>query len=199
MIVVLSMTHDCKTQITLESMRFLSPVLQSWSLTFRVTSHMRLRARDHWLQALSLVEKAAPVPSIRLTDQRSKGTQDGYKVYMGFLHGIKWIMFGGHLDFFFQKPPLEGRPDTKSGDHGTPESHNSWFIIFYWVWGPHMNRNSLKWHLIEGPVTYDFPWHLRARAHITWFRKCLRTTCGHFSWGLTILWSRLLAYVKSGP
>ena len=27
-------------------------------------------------------------------------------------------MFHGHLDCF-QKPPLEGRPNTKRGDHGT--------------------------------------------------------------------------------
>ena len=28
-----------------------------------------------------------------------------------------------------------------------------------------MNRNSLKWHLVEGPVTYDFTLHLRIRHH----------------------------------
>ena len=30
----------------------------------------------------------------------------------GFLHGIEWIMFHGHLDDF-QKPPLGGRPNPK--------------------------------------------------------------------------------------
>jgi hypothetical protein len=44
--------------------------------------------------------------------------QDGCKSDMdSFLHGIQWIVFHGHLDYF-QKPPLGGRPDTKPGDHG---------------------------------------------------------------------------------
>ena len=33
----------------------------------------------------------------------------------GFLHGIKWIVFHGHL-IYFQKPLLGGRPNTKPGD-----------------------------------------------------------------------------------
>ena len=41
----------------------------------------------------------------------------------GLLHDIKWIMFSSHLDYF-QKPPLGGRPNTKPGDHGTPNAHN---------------------------------------------------------------------------
>jgi hypothetical protein len=43
----------------------------------------------------------------------------------GSLHGIKWIVFHGHLDYF-QKPSLGGRPNTKPGDHGTPNAHNRW-------------------------------------------------------------------------
>jgi hypothetical protein len=46
----------------------------------------------------------------------------------------EWIMFHGHLDCF-SKPPLGGRPYTKPGDHGTPNAHNHWFILFYHVWG----------------------------------------------------------------
>ena len=51
------------------------------------------------------------------------------------LHCIKWNMFHGHLDYS-QKPPLEGRPNTKLGDHDIPNTHNCWFILFYHVWGP---------------------------------------------------------------
>ena len=80
--------------------------------------------------------------------------QDGRKVYHGFLHGIKWIMFHGHFDYS-QKPPLGGRPNTKPRDHGTPQSHNRWFNIFYHVRGPCMNRNSLKYYLVERSATYD--------------------------------------------
>ena len=44
-------------------------------------------------------------------------------------------MFHGHLDYF-QKPPLGGRPNTKAGDHDTPDAHNRCFILFYHVGGP---------------------------------------------------------------
>ena len=32
------------------------------------------------------------------------------------MHGIEWIIFHGHLDYF-QNSPLGGRPNTKRGDH----------------------------------------------------------------------------------
>jgi hypothetical protein len=63
-------------------------------------------------------------------------------------------MFHGHLDYF-QKSPLEVRPNTKLGDYGTPNAHNRCFILFYYVGGPHMNRNSSKLALVEDPLTYD--------------------------------------------
>jgi hypothetical protein len=78
------------------------------------------------LQALSLVEKAGPVqPHFTLPFE---GPTEYVNVRWmrrlhGFLHGIEWIMFHGHLDYF-QKPPLGGRPNTKSRDHGTPNAHN---------------------------------------------------------------------------
>ena len=56
--------------------------------------------------------------------------EDGCKVYMDSYIGMEWIMFHNHLDYF-QKPPLGGRPNTKLGDHGTPNAHNHWFILFY--------------------------------------------------------------------
>jgi hypothetical protein len=87
--------------------------------------------------------------------------QDGWmdvKVYMdGFLHGIKWIMFHGHLDYF-QKPPVGGRPHTKPlGDYGTRNIHNRWFG----VWG-------LAW--IE--IHWNSIW-LRAPSHMI----------SHYTWG----------------
>ena len=107
-------------------------------------------------------------------------------------------MFRSHLDYF-QKSPLEGRPNTKPGDHGTPNIHNHWFILFYHVWGP--SWIEIHWNSI---------W-LRALSHMT----------SHYSWGsvtplydfegvlgwpfdtlfraLTISWSRLLARVWRGP
>ena len=34
------------------------------------------------------------------------------------------------LGVYFQKPPLASRPNTKPGDHGTPNVHNCWFFLF---------------------------------------------------------------------
>jgi hypothetical protein len=58
--------------------------------------------------------------------------QDECKVYVDSLHGIEWIMFHGHLDYFL-KPSLEGRPNTKPRDHDISDTHNCWFILFYHV------------------------------------------------------------------
>jgi hypothetical protein len=58
--------------------------------------------------------------------------QDGCKVYVDSYNGMEWIMFHGHSDYF-QKPALGGRRSTKPGDHGIPNAHNRWFILFYHV------------------------------------------------------------------
>ena len=108
-------------------------------------------------KALSLVEKVEPVQvrfTLHLGDQWSMWMQDGCKSPHGFLHGIEWIMFYGHLDYF-QKPPLGGRSNTKSGDHGTPNGHNRWFILCYHVWGAAWIK--IYWNSI---------W-LRARSHMS--------------------------------
>ena len=46
-----------------------------------------------------------------------------------------------------------------------------------------MNRNPLKQHLVEGPVTYDFTRHLRVRDHTTRVSRCVGTAFGHFLFG----------------
>ena len=92
----------------------------------RATSHMRLRARDHCTSSILVGGKGGAGPSSLHT------TLEGPTEYMnarwmsslhGFLRGIKWIMFHGHLDYF-QKPPFGGRSNIKLGDHGTPNAHN---------------------------------------------------------------------------
>ena len=107
-------------------------------------------------------------------------------------------MFHAHLDYF-QKPPLGDRLNTKPGDHGTPNAHNRWFILFYHAWGP-------AW--IE--IYWNGIW-LRARPHMasqyTWgpvttlhdFGGVLGGPLDTFFWALTNSWSRLLARVWSGP
>ena len=67
-------------------------------------------------------------------------------------------MFHGHLDYF-QKPPLGGRPNTNPGDHHTSERSQPLIYFILSCTRTHVNRNSLKWHLVEGPVTYDFTLH----------------------------------------
>jgi hypothetical protein len=65
----------------------------------------------------------------------------------GFLHGIEWITFHGHLDYF-QKPSLGDKSrsgsNTNPGDHGTPT--HSQPIIYYNLScvRTRMNENSLK-------------------------------------------------------
>jgi hypothetical protein len=93
--------------------------------------------------------------------------QDGCKVYInGHLHGIKLITFHGHLDYF-QKPPLGGRPNTKSGDYGNPELSQLSDYSSLPCMKTRMNRNCLKQHLVKGPVTYDFTLRKRIRDHTT--------------------------------
>jgi hypothetical protein len=107
-------------------------------------------------------------------------------------------MFHGHSDYF-QKSPLGGRPSTKPGDHGTPNAHICWFILFYHVWGPAWIK--IHWKSI---------W-LEARSHMTSYYTWRSVTTLHdvggmlgrpldtFFWALTISWSRLLARVWSDP
>ena len=167
----------------------------------RATSHTRLRARDHYTSSTLIGGKGGAGPSSIHT------TLEGPMKYVkarwmwslhGFRHGIKWIMFHGHLGYF-QKLSLGDRPNTKLGDHGTPNPHNRRFILFYHVWG----------HAWIG-IHWNSIW-LRTRSHVT----------SHYTWGsvttlrdvggvlgrplytffgaLTISWSRLLAHVWSGP
>jgi hypothetical protein len=91
----------------------------------RATSHTRLRARDHSTSSTLIGGKGGPSSPLRTTLEGPTEFVNArwMQSLHGFLHGIDWIMFLGQLDYF-QKPPLEGRPDTKPGDHGTPNAHN---------------------------------------------------------------------------
>ena len=151
-------------------------------------------------QALSLVETVEPVQvhfTLCLRDQRSVWMQDGCKVCMdsyttsnGACFMVTWSIF--------TNPPLGGRPTTKAGDHGTPNAHNRWFILYYHAWGP-------AW--------IEFHWHsiwLRTRSHMTshytWRSVTTLQKNGGvlgwpldtFCWDLIISWMWLLAHVWSG-
>ena len=103
----------------------------------RATSDTRLRAHDHYASSTLVGGKGGAGPSSfhnMLDGPTNYVNARWMKSLHGFLYGIKWNIFHGHLDYF-SKPPLGGRPNTKPGDHGTPNAHNPWFILFYHVWG----------------------------------------------------------------
>ena len=154
------------------------------------------------LQALSLMEKAEPVQvrfTLRLRHQRSMWMQDDRcKVDMDSYMASNRSCFIVHLHYL-KKPPLGGRPNIKPRDHGTPNAHNRWFILFQHAWEPtwiEIHWNSI-WLRAQSRMT----------SHSTWgswlYYMSLGGVSGRpldtFYWALTIAWSRLLAHVWSGP
>ena len=95
------------------------------------------------LQALSLVEKAEPVPSSLHTTLEGPMGVCECKMMDVKSTWFEWIMFHGYLDYF-QKPSLGGRPNTKPGDHGTLNAHNCWFSSNLSCVRARMNKHSLK-------------------------------------------------------
>jgi hypothetical protein len=87
---------------------------------------------------------------------------------------------------------LGDRPNTKPGDHDTPNAYNRWRILLYHVWGPawieiHWNsiclraRSHMGSHYTSGSVTtllHDLGGVLGRRPLDTFF------------WALIISWSR---------
>jgi hypothetical protein len=107
-------------------------------------------------------------------------------------------MFHGHLDYF-QKPPLGGRPNTKPGDHETPNTHNRWFILFYHACGHawiKIHWNSI-WLRTRSHMTSHYTWGTMTTLHD--FVGVLGRPLDAFFWALTISRSRLLTRVWSGP
>ena len=152
-----------------------------WGGDIRATSHTRLRAPDRYTSSTPIGGKGGAGPSSLLHTMLEgpiECVNAKWKESLhGFMHGIKWIMFHGHLDCF-RKSSLGGRPNIKVGDHGTTNVHNRWFILFYHVWGP-------AW--------VEIPWNciwLRARSHMT--SQCtggsMTTLCG-FGGVLDGLWT----------
>ena len=108
-------------------------------------------------------------------------------------------MFHGHLDYF-QKPPLGRGPNTKPlGDHGTPNAHYRWFILFHHVRGP--AQLKIHWSSIWSKTRSHMTSHY-TRGSVTTlhdFGGALGQPLDTFFWALTISWARLLAHVWSGP
>ena len=146
------------------------------------------------LQALSLVEKGRPSPSslhTTLEEPTEYVNARWMQSLHGLLHGIEWIMFHGHLDYFL-KPPLRGRPNTKPRDCGTPNIHNRWFILFYH--GLRTRMNEIHWNSMglraQSCMTSNNawgPWPHHMILEVSWdgfwtLSFGLSQFHGHYSW-----------------
>jgi hypothetical protein len=130
-----------------------------------------------------------------LRDRRSVWMRDGCESLRGFLHGIKWTVLHGHVDYFFKQPSLRGRPNTRTNKPWHSEQSQP---LVYHAWGPTcLNRNSLDQHLVESPITH-YTWGSVTTLHdfggvLGW---PLDTS---FFWALTIPRSRALGSCVKWP
>ena len=110
-----------------------------------------------------------------------------------FLHGIKWIMFHEHLDYF-QKSPLQSRPTTKPlGYHGSLNSHIHWFNLIYHVWGHYMIKKIIEitcFLRAQSPTTSHYTSGSVTTLHD--FGGVLGRPLVTFFWALTNSWSKAL-------
>jgi hypothetical protein len=90
-----------------------TPAVKKKGPYVRATSHTKLRACDHYTLSTLIGGKGGAGPSLLHTllegPMEYVNARWMYNLH-GFLHGIQWIMFHGHLDYF-QKPHLEGNRD----------------------------------------------------------------------------------------
>jgi hypothetical protein len=137
------------------------------------------------LQAFSLVEKLDPVQvlfTLLLRDQWSMWMQDGCKVYMdsymalnGSCFMVIWTIFQNHL------LEIDLRQNWETMALRTLTTVGLFNLSYVRT---RMNEILLKWHLVEGSVTYyAFTLLLRVRDHTTWFWRCLGMVFRHFLLG----------------
>ena len=81
---------------------------------------------------------------------------DSHMALIGSCFMVTWIIL--------KKSPLGDRPNTELRDHGTPNAHNRWFILFHHVWGPAWIKNFIEIAFGWGPghiwlhTTLEDPW-----------------------------------------
>jgi hypothetical protein len=183
--------------------------------TLRATAHTRLRARDHYTSSTLIGGKGGVGPSsLQTTLQRPTEYVNArwMQSLHGFLHGIEWIMFHGHSDYF-QKPHIRSRPNTKPlEDHGTPNIHNLWFILSYHGWGPtwiDYHRNNV-WLRVQSHMTSHHTWRFVITLLDFW--RSLGMAYGHYllgscnftvmalgsrvKWPLVLCWPWTIEYIK---
>jgi hypothetical protein len=139
------------------------------------------------LQALSQVEKVELV-QVRFTlcsrDQWSKWMQDGCKVTMDSYMTSNWSCFMVSWSIFknhILEVGLTQKRETIHFEISLTLIYSILSCVWMGMWGLCVNRNSLKKHLVEGSVTYEFTQYTRGTCdRNTWFWKCHGTTFGHF-------------------
>ena len=164
----------------------------------RATSHTRLRACDHYTSHWWKTRNGSKFVShyARGTNGVCECKLDVKSAWISTWHRMDHV--NDHLDYF-QKSRLGGRSNTKLGDHGTPNTHNCWFILFYHMWRPtwiEIHWNSI-WLKARSHMTSRYTWESVTTPHD--FGGVLGQPLDTFFWALTISWSQLLARVWSGP
>ena len=171
------------------------------SLLWYEDHYMRPRARDRYTSSTLIGGKGGPGRNwLPTTLEGPTGVRecnmDVMSTYILTWHQMNNVSC--HSDYF-SKSPLEGRPNIKPGDPGTPNAHNHWYILFYHVWGPAWIGNH--WNSIWlGTRSHMTPHY--TRGSVTTLHDVggvLGRPSDTFYWALAISWSRLLARVWSGP
>ena len=119
--------------------------------------------------------------------------QDVCEVYMAFVHGIKWIVFHGHLDDYFQNHLLEGGLTQYWETMALRTLTTRWLILLYHVWGPtwiEIHRKS-TWLRAQSHMASHYTWGFVSKLHD--LGGVLGRPWDTFFWALIISWSRLLA------
>ena len=119
---------------------FTHEIESPWPLHFKYSHWWKRRSRSKFT-----------LQCARGTIRVSERTMDAKFTWMPTWHpiGSCFIFIG-----LFSKTAFGGRPNRKPGDHDNPLIHSIVSCV-----RPHSNRNSLKYHSIEGLVTYDFTLH----------------------------------------
>jgi hypothetical protein len=169
-------------------------ILKHWNpyQLLTATSHTRLRARDQlhfkhsrWWKRRSQSKFASDYAWG--TIWAYKWMQHGCKVYIdSYITSNGPCMSHYHLDYS-QKLPLGGRPNTKPRNHGHI-SERSQLLVYSTLSCVRtcMNKNSLKLHLVEGPVTHDCHTTLEDRwPHYMILEVCWDDGLGTLSFGLS--------------
>ena len=118
------------------------------------------------------------------------GLQDGCSIYMDSYMALNGSCFMVTWTIF-----------KKPGDHGTPNTHNHWFILFYHVWGPawidiHWDNIWLRAGHIWLRTALEGPWQHYMMLEVSWdalwtLSFGLSQFHGHGSWlvwGVALKW-----------